>query len=286
MKITRLREETSVEVFQGSSLAGILSRTERGAKFEYDSLFREKALRTNSSGISYSLPPTNAAYKISGSNLHSFFAGLLPEGLRLKALRQTLKTSEDDLFSMLLALGSNCIGDVWIQAGLQNELSTSALQSEEDIAIQSWDKVSFLELFWKSIASEELGAREREPGIPGVIPKISASMVSFPLSFKKRHQDCILKLETNEHPQLLENEHFFMRLANRCGLITATTSLVRDRDGATGLLIERFDREYEKSTKQTHRLHQEDACQLLGRYPQDKYRLTLREIAEGRSQRA
>jgi serine/threonine-protein kinase HipA len=28
-------------------------------------------------------------------------------------------------------------------------------------------------------------------------------------------------------------------------------------------------------------LHQEDACQFLNRYPADKYRLSLREVADG-----
>lgn len=58
--------------------------------------------------------------------------------------------------------------------------------------------------------------------------------------------------------------------------------LVHDRDGAAGLLVERFDRVQPGADKRASllRLHQEDACQLLGRYPADKYRISLREVAE------
>jgi hypothetical protein len=48
------------------------------------------------------------------------------------------------------------------------------------------------------------------------------------------------------------------------GLATAETRLVFDRDGRSGLLVTRFDR------RAGRRLHQEDACQLLDRYPADK----------------
>jgi serine/threonine-protein kinase HipA len=51
-----------------------------------------------------------------GVNLHTFFAGLLPEGLRFEALVRAAKTSRDDLFSLLLLAGSEAIGDVRVMA--------------------------------------------------------------------------------------------------------------------------------------------------------------------------
>lgn len=57
---------------------------------------------------------------------------------------------------------------------------------------------------------------------------------------------------------------------------------VHDREGRSGLLVERFDRVPREGDERDSllELHQEDACQLLDRYPADKYRLGLREIAE------
>jgi serine/threonine-protein kinase HipA len=67
---------------------------------------------------------------------------------------------------------------------------------------------------------------------------------------------------------IVENEHFFMKMAAACGLRVATTSLIHDAKGHSALLVTRFDRE-EGST----RVAQEDACQVAGMYPASKYRI-------------
>jgi serine/threonine-protein kinase HipA len=90
-----------------------------------------------------------------------------------------------------------------------------------------------------------------------------------------------LKLGSKDHPQLVRNEHLFMLAAKQCGIKAAATSIVVDKNGEEGLLVERFDRTYQRESKRFLRHHLEDACQFLGRYPQDKYRLSLRQIADG-----
>ncbi len=277
MKLEDFRSRETISVLKSGIFAGTLSRTTHGARFTYDERFRSEALTQHHYGLAFSLSPKQPVFEITGNNLHPFFAGLLPEGLRLKALRQSLKTSDDDLFTMLAALGSNSIGDVYAEPDYSQEESPE----EMNFASSSWEEVSFLELFEESIRSPDFRMREIDTGVPGVIPKISASMVSFPIRIKKKNREYILKLGTDEHPQLVRNEYFFMQMAGACGFFTAGTTLVRDRDGRDGLLVERFDREFEKEKRMFRRLHQEDACQFLGRYPQDKYRLSLREIAEG-----
>ena len=72
-----------------------------------------------------------------------------------------------------------------------------------------------------------------------------------------------------------------MRMGRACGLEVAAAKIVRDKTGAAGLLVERFDRVPDGSvTGRLAGLHQEDACQLLDRYPADKYRISSAEIAE------
>ena len=56
--------------------------------------------------------------------------------------------------------------------------------------------------------------------------------------------------------------------------------LLRDRNGRAGLLVERFDR-VATPGQPLVRLAQEDACQVLGRYPAARYRLTFQEAAAG-----
>jgi serine/threonine-protein kinase HipA len=118
--------------------------------------------------------------------------------------------------------------------------------------------------------------------VAGIQPKVSAARISVPLRGKSRRRDYILKLSPPELPRLVENEAFFMQLARSIRLDTAVVKLVHDRNGQAGLLVERFDR-VQRATEEPSplaRIHQEDACQLLDRYPADKYRISLTEVAE------
>lgn len=101
---------------------------------------------------------------------------------------------------------------------------------------------------------------------------------SFPVRSVEKKRAQILKLTPSEFPRLVENEQFFMRLAKTVGIEAAETRIVHDRDGEAGLLVDRFDRLPDKSGV-LHKLHQEDACQLLDRYPADKYRLSLADVS-------
>jgi serine/threonine-protein kinase HipA len=74
----------------------------------------------------------------------------------------------------------------------------------------------------------------------------------------------------------VENEAFFLGMARACGLEVPAFHLATDRLGRRGLLVKRFDRAHRGGV--VARLAQEDACQLLNRYPADKYRLTYLEV--------
>jgi len=172
-----------------------------------------------------------------------------------------VKTSQDDLFSLLAAAGADCIGDVSVaDTGRPPEERTPSVDAKRI------DSISFAEVLEKSLRST------KEPTIPGVQEKVSAAMISLPL--RARSASYILKLNPPKVPKLVENEQFFMALAKKCGLSTAETRLVFDRDREPGLLVTRFDR------RAGHKLHQEDACQLLDRYPADKYLLSVRELMD------
>ena len=71
------------------------------------------------------------------------------------------------------------------------------------------------------------------------------------------------------YPRLIENEHFFMRMAADCGLRVAKTQLLQDAHGRNALLVTRFDRHGDT------RIAQEDACQLADLYPASKYRIQM-----------
>jgi len=76
----------------------------------------------------------------------------------------------------------------------------------------------------------------------------------------------ILKPQTEEYPDLPQNEQLCTRMARAVGLRTPPTGLVRLSDGRLALLSRRFDR-----TPDGHRLPVEDFCQLAGKLPREKY---------------
>ncbi len=261
------------DVFQDRTHVGTLRRTQHGATFRYDDRYYD-AHHAKPGGIAVHLPYAVREVTTHGVNLPPYFAGLLPEGLRLSALLKRLKTSEDDLFSLLLAAGPDTIGDLRVVPS--GEPPEPGIEPSADVS--EVGRVRFRALFEASLAAA--GTRP-ETAIPGVQEKVSASMISFPVSRRVTRRAYLLKLNPPDKPDLVANEAFFMKMAGACGLEVAAVEVVHDADGETGLLVERFDRRWSKQEQRLVPLHQEDACQFLDHYPADKYRLSCAQIAEG-----
>ncbi|VEG89928.1 type II toxin-antitoxin system HipA family toxin [Legionella spiritensis] len=248
-----------LEIYKKTEFAGVLRRTEYGCEFELNSTFRD---HSNEAYFSYCITKDTAKIVMQGDNLPPFFAGLLPEGRRLNALVDKIKTSKDDLFSLFSAVGSDCIGDIYVGNPAKAEFPPA----------KKLEEVNFYSLFEETIAPESPLFDSK--ALAGVQEKISASMISFPLKLTKTGKSYILKLNPGDKNNLIQNEFCCLQLAKKCGFTVAKAKLVYDKDKNTGLLVERFDRYNEK------RIHQEDACQFLNRYPADKYRITVNQIAD------
>ncbi len=268
--MSRSDKPSMAVVLRGSEVAGRIRRTDLGAVFEYDPSLREAKHPTWEQGIAYRLPYGLARVETLGTNVHPFFAGLLPEGLRLEALVRRVKTSRDDLLSLLVDAGADCVGDISV---VLDEAVNTRVSPALDLSTLATAR--FADILKKSLA----GKNGSEPTLPGVQEKVSAAMISLPVRAKTGGHAYILKLNPPKMPRLVENEHFFLRMAKASGLEVAKAELVRDREGAAGLLIERFDRI--AAGGRTTKVHQEDACQFLNRYPADKYVLSYAEIARG-----
>jgi len=273
MKWTDIKAVNESEVYKGAELAGRIERTAHGAVFTYDPAWRAAH---PDQALAFGLPSGQERHEVRGVNLHPFFAGLLPEGIRMRALARRLKSSEDDLLSLLIAAGPDCIGDVAVVPPGTRELFASP-----SVDLRGLDAVSFRELFERVISYPGAGGPADESSLPGVQDKISAAMLSVPLHGHKGSGAFLLKLGPKDLERLVENEAFFMRMARACGLEVASARVVADRDGRAGLLVERFDRLPDRTSGGWAKIHQEDACQFLDRYPADKYRLTCAQVAEG-----
>jgi serine/threonine-protein kinase HipA len=258
------------DVYRSGVKVGRIVRTSKGSRFEYEEAFFQSHSR-GPGGIAVHLPYSQQLVETSGVNLHTFFAGLLPEGLRLKALVTRTKTSEDDLLTLLVAAGADCVGDVSVAPEGRPPAETSP-----SVDVTQIEGSVFAELLRRSLGYD---LDRAEPSVPGVQEKISAVKASFPIRGSRGPRAYLLKLNPSDKPSLIQNEEFFMKMGRACGLEVANARIVRDKTGAAGLLVERFDRVSGGSGTGLAGLHQEDACQLLDRYPADKYRVTSAEIA-------
>lgn len=247
-----MTEPTQVQradVFKQGRLASTLERTPDGVRFSY----LPSWLAENGPPVALSLPLTPTPVLRPGGALPAFFTGLLPEGRRLGVLRRQVKTSADDELSLLLAVGTDTVGDVQVvPAG-------EPLHDPDPLVVLD-------ETFRFAEVLAELGIRWDRTALPGVQDKASAAMLNLPV--RRQGTRFLLKLDPPEFRHLVVNEGFFLKAARLTGLATVDATVVHDADGVPGLLVERFDR------PAGARLAVEDACQVLDRPPADKYLLT------------
>lgn len=257
-----LRDVEVADVVKAGVRAGALRREGTDVVFSYDRDY----LASSRPAVATTLPLSEDEVVSPGGAVPAFFAGLLPEGRRLSVLWRALKTSPDDELSLLLAVGTDTVGDVQVVP-----VGSVPSPAEPAVTVTRWDEVRFSALLARSIG--EPG--EIDPvGIPGVQAKLSGRVVSLPVA--ERDARWILKLTPPEYPHLVENEAFFLDAAARCGLPVAEARVVHDADGASGLLVRRFDRQV--TEEGVIALAQEDACQVLGLHPAAKYRLGAEEV--------
>jgi len=250
--------KSAADVYKDTQLAGTLERFEDRVEFRYLPEYSGEPVAT-------SLPVSNKAIVSPAGQLPPFFVGLLPEGRRLSALIRALKVSADDELSLLLAVGSDTVGDVRV-IPTGEKLADLAPYVTED----HWDDLDFDELFARSV-----GADFDRAAIPGVQPKVSGRMVSFP--FAGAVGPVIVKLNPPEYPYLVEVESAILDAASQPRAFKIPRrALFADRNGQLGLIVERFDRLSVDSS--FSRLPVEDGCQVMARYPADKYNLDTIEV--------
>ena len=251
-----LRFVERAELYKGDRQAGTFLREANVVTFRYLSSYVEANLPL----LATSLPYSASGLQTVAGALPTYFANLLPEGVRLLGLKDRTKTSLDDEMTLLLAVGRDCVGDV------------SIVPEGEDPRPLADEKVPYDvdDLFARAQAAEDPTA------LSGVQEKVSSSMLTLPVDAPSGPM--IVKFAPPSLPRLVENEHFFLQMAQGCGLKAAKSRIVSDERGRLGLWVHRFDRV--RSGPGWARLAQEDGCQLLDAYPARKYSLTVRELVE------
>jgi len=249
-----LRLIEQADVYKAGERAATLTRTDGGIEFRY----LPEWVEATRPPVATTLPVSREPVLRPGGAVPSFFAGLLPEGRRLGALRRAVKTSADDELTLLLAVGADAIGDVQVvPPGVQ------PAEVPARVMLEAIRDVRFADLL------VELGFRAQRMALPGVQDKTSAAMINLPVA--RAGERYILKLNPADFPHLVENEAFFLDAARRSGLRVPRSEVIRDADDQPGLLVPRFDRVTDDG--KLHALAVEDGCQVTDRPPADKYRL-------------
>lgn len=266
MNWSELKGVEAAGVWKRGQLAARLTRTGGDVAFEYDAAYEGPQ-------VAFTLPRDVGVVRRAAGALPPFFSGLLPEGRRLTAIQRAAKTSLDDELTLLLAVGAETVGDVQVlPAGTEPGEGPDDPEGRPTL-----DESDFHELFEQAIAPEPLD----RAALAGAQDKVSGRMISLPVSHAGA--EWILKLDPPEFPGLVQNEAFFLGAARESGLDVAEAEIVHDRGGVPGLLVKRFDR-VERGGELVA-LAQEDAVQVLGRYPADKYRATTEEVIQGLASR-
>lgn len=223
-------------------------------------------LKSNFPAIATTLPKNNEPIELAGGATPAFFSGLLPEGQRLIAMRDRIKTSLSDEVGLLLDIGADLIGDVQVLNPGDDP------EAERDVYKLSGNAE---ELLFSQVREQFFGSRAS--GLPGVQDKVSSKMLNAPIRYSD--YEYILKLNPIDVPFAVENEHLFLSLAKKCGIEVPDAKLLADKKGEHALRLARFDRSYKVGRKV--RLAQEDGAQISDVYPAAKYDLEFMDMVQG-----
>lgn len=226
--------------------------------------------------LSCSLPLGSRPHKDAGR----YFRGMLPEGHALQAMAAEANVATYDTFGMLARFGRDVAG--------------AAIIGTEDPE----DRIGGMVPYTTDTLADEVSGLEDRPlalyddselslaGLQNKLLLVATDDGGWARPTGGRPSTHILKLEDRRHPGLVTMEAACLRLA-RAVALTSIDERVEQFAGLDCLIVSRFDRVAGAST--VDRVHQEDACQALGRDPEannrkGKYESSggpaLREIAE------
>lgn len=229
--------------------------------------------------LSLSLPIT-ASRETRGPVVTHWFANLLPDNDRIRErLARRFKTRDAEAFSLLEAIGRDCVGAVQLlPEGMEptgwNRIDAepltdddigkllAAVPSERTLGLGADDD----DLFRISLAGAQektalTRAGDRWCRPHGATPTTHILKLPLGLAGGSRRVDL---------SDSVENEWLCSQILRELGLPIANTEMA-EFAGQKVLIVERFDREWMEDGPWIARLPQEDFCQALGCPPSMKY---------------
>ena len=232
--------------------------------------------------LSLSLPITRTL-EIKGEVVANYFDNLLPDNERIRArIGQRFRTKALDAFSLLEAIGRDCVGAVQLLPEGMEPVGWDRVECEPLSEAQIVDALRAVPADPRWRAGESVlghgatfrislaGAQEKTAFTrvdgqwcrpEGATP--STHIFKLPLGV-------IANVSRIDMFDSVENEWLCAQIIDALGLPTARTRMASFEDLRV-LIVERFDREWMDEGRWIARLPQEDFCQALGRSPRFKY---------------
>ncbi|QYO78900.1 type II toxin-antitoxin system HipA family toxin [Devosia salina] len=219
--------------------------------------------------LSLSLPlsPNPCDHNLAGP----FFGGLLPDSKQTReALARYLQVDATDDYSLLYQLGRDCPGAVTVMP-LDDEVI-----ADENVETK-WDVLDDdrLARYIEALPRRPLfidAEGELRLSLAGVHHKAGVGVVDRRIALPRGRTPSthILKVDIDGLPDSIRVEHFCLRVAAAVGIPVpfSTIRVVKERPY---MVIRRYDRVGVNGQGVFRRLHQEDFCQALGRFPRQKY---------------
>lgn len=226
-------------------------------RFEYDPAWES---RRSAFPLSLTMPLRSGP--VAPERLLPWLANLLPE-THLAEIGLRLKVSPQDVVGLLEHIGRDTAGALSIG---QPRAAGLCLQPVPDEAAL---KRILDELPARPFLVGERGVSMSLAGVQEKLPVFIDDDGAISIPVDGTPSTHIIKPDTARLAGSVENEAFCLSLARACGLEAARASI-----GTAGrrryLLVSRYDR-FRDEGGVMRRLHQEDLCQLNGRFPAQKY---------------
>ena len=266
----RKRKGRALDVYVGSSKVGRYSRAANGSTtFRYNPawLSSERAFP-----ISLSMPLSDRPW--SGTNVLSFFEGLLPDDPTIRDKIASREHAESaSTFDLLAAIGRDCVGALrFVPEGMDpGDPAKMSSRPISDAEIAS--RISALGISPLGMGSDD---QEFRISIAGMQEKTAFLRVNgeWHLPLGPTPTSHIFKPALKSGPNGADfsdtpwNEWLCSEVCRALGLETASAAVLFFADQPV-LVVERFDRVWREGV--LYRLPQEDLCQALGVPPTRKY---------------
>jgi serine/threonine-protein kinase HipA len=134
----------------------------------------------------------------------------------------------------------------------------------------------------KQMAELAKNVVERSVAVPGVQPKLSLSIVNNSIQDGNKGRltvvgalggNYIFKPPSDQFPEMPENEHVTMRIAEAFGINTVKSSLIRLQSGELSYITKRIDR-----TETGEKIHMLDMFQITEAF--DKYKSSMEKVGK------